>query len=378
MLHVENGQLINAQQEEVILRGVNLGGWLLQETWMCPLTGSESNSQTIEILTTRFGEEKASALLKSYAENYITQKDLQILSSLGCNCVRVPFWYRNFMDENYQFYSENPDEIYGFQLLDRLIEICQEEGIYIILDLHGAPGGQSSDHSTGAVGSCLLYSDEQAQEATVQLWTAIAQRYQDCSVIAAYDLLNEPMNNDTSTYPSLPAAGSSEAIAQTWKIYDLLYQAIRTVDQQHPIAVEGIWSTDCLPDPSLYGWENMIYELHLYDSQKEMIDYRISELTTVQKKYGVAVFVGEFNNGDQNQSYAYQKYKKAKLSFTMWNYKVGKGNLGNWGLYSSSDSIVDLLNDSYEEILEKWGKTLQTENYTLNQTVEAWIKRGMK
>lgn len=371
LLRVKNGELTDTTGRTVILHGVNLGGWLIQESWMCPVNGSECNLESWNLLEDRFGAEKAAALFESYADNYICEDDIKKIAELGCNCVRLPFWYRNFMREDGHFLSENPDEILGFRVIDRLLEWCGEYGIYVILDLHGAPGGQSTNHCCGSIGRCELYTSEDAQNATIRLWTAIARRYKDSPVIAAYDLLNEPMNNDGDA----PSAGSDEAIRLTNEMYDRLYRAIRAVDPAHVISVEGIWSTDCLPDPADYGWENMLYQLHLYDTSKIMIDYRVAELKKVRNRYGVAVYVGEFNNGDENQEYAYKAYCKAGISRTMWTYKVGRGNLGNWGLYSMNAKAPDLAADSYESILKYWGDSLQTKRYTQNSTVASYLKK---
>lgn len=370
-LRVQNSELTDEDGRVVVLHGVNLGGWMIQESWMCPVNGSDCNLDSWTLLESRFGSEKASALFESYTDNYIREDDIKKIAALGCNCVRLPFWYRNFMKEDGSFLSENPDEIPGFKIIDRLLDWCEQYGVYVILDLHGAPGGQSTNHCCGSVGRCDLYTDPNAKDATVRLWTAIAERYKDRSAVAAYDLLNEPMNNDGDA----PSAGSAEAIRLTNEVYDLLYKAIRKVDFAHVISVEGIWSTDCLPDPADYGWENMLYQLHLYDTSKFMIDYRIAELKNVQKKYGVAVYVGEFNNGDENQEYAYEAYSKAGISRTMWTYKVGRSNLGNWGLYSADVKAPDLANDSYENILKYWGASLCTVRFSQNSTVSGYLKK---
>lgn len=371
ILTVREGYLYNGQGKKVILHGVNLGGWLLQESWMCPVDGSDCHLDSLTLLTERFGTEKAEALFASYVENYITREDVQRIAALGCNCVRLPFWYRNFMNEDGTFLTDDPDENPGFRAVDRLIGWCRDEGVYVILDMHGAPGGQSTNHCTGGIGRWELFTSPAAREAAGRLWEAIARRYRDEPTVAAYDLLNEPMNNDAPA----PAAGSPQAVSMTVEMYDYLYKCIRAVDTRHPITVEGVWSGDCLPDPASLGWENMIYQLHLYDSAKSMIDYRVNELKTLRDKYGVAVYVGEFNNSDENQTYAYRAYRAASLSRTMWNYKVGRGDLGNWGVYATSRPAADLANDPYEVLLEKWGEALRTEHYTENKTVAGWLKQ---
>ncbi len=373
----KDGLLYNKKGDEVVLCGINLGGWLLQETWMCPVVGSECNLDSIHLLESRgFTDQQIATLFQTYADNYITRRDVQNIAALGMNCIRLPFWYRNFMDDDLQFYTENPDDNPGFILLDRLIGWAREENLYVILDLHGAPGGQSTNHCCGTLNKNELYTVEANLAATERLWTAIASRYKDSGTVAAYDLLNEPMNNDTAL-PNGWAAGSETALSYTHMAYDRLYKAVRAVDPAHMISVEGIWSGSCLPDPALYGWENMLYQMHLYDSDKIMIAYRVSELLQLRKDYKVAIYVGEFNNGDQQYTYALDLYRKNKISRTAWTYKVSYGNLGNWSLYRSDIPAADLANDSYQEILDKWSDPLRTtsKGWSVNTTLRTWLKK---
>ena len=99
--------------------------------------------------------------MRLYQDLFIREEDIAQIEKLGFNCVRVPFWYRNFMQEDGSWLTENTDENPGFQKLDWLIETCRQHGIYVILDLHGAPGGQSMNHSTGKAGRNLLYTVEE-------------------------------------------------------------------------------------------------------------------------------------------------------------------------------------------------------------------------
>ncbi len=375
MLRVNGeGYLENGEGRSIVLKGVNLGGWLLQESWMCAVVGSESNAETLRTLKERgFTDEQIKTLYESYIKNFITEKDIKAIADMGLNCIRVPFWYRNFMKGDCTFYSENSDDNFGFQILDSVISWARKYKIYVILDMHGAPGGQSTDHSTGDIGHNMLYTDEQYLLAAEKLWREIANRYKNEEYVAAYDILNEPMNNN-SVFENGWAAGSSEAVSHTLRVYDRLIKAVRSVDKNHIITVEGIWSTSVLPDPEEYGWENMMYQLHIYDSSTEMIDYRAKELFDVRQKYKVAAYVGEFNNGDQNQMYAYGRYNRLKLSWTAWTYKASKGDLGNWSLFYKDAECADIKNDTYEQILEKWGSALETENYSKNTTLDGWLR----
>lgn len=96
MLHTKGKKIYNKRGEEVILRGVNLGTWLIHESWMTPISNSDDNISTLNTLTERFGVEKAYELINIYEDNWITEYDLDRIVELGFNCVRVPFWFRNF------------------------------------------------------------------------------------------------------------------------------------------------------------------------------------------------------------------------------------------------------------------------------------------
>lgn len=368
ILSVQNGQLVTPDGEAVTLYGVNLGGWMLMETWMGVVSNYAEDwgyYDTLEVLESRFGAEKTAALVKLYEDHFITAEDIAQIERLGFNCVRVPFWYRNFMTEDGAWLAEDPAENPGFQRLDWLLEQCGQHGIYVILDLHGAPGGQSMNHCTGKAGRNLLYTGEDNLETAERLWKAIGARYQDNPVVAAYDLLNEPQNNGGYTGDTAWPAESAEAVSHTNAAYDRLYRAVRDEDGEHVVSLEGIWSTTVLPNPDEMGYENMLYQLHLYDTDRGMVNYRIQELVTARKDWGVAVLVGEFNN-QKLERYACEQYRKNQIGYIKWTYKtVNTGD--NWGLYNGSVQRVNIKTASYEEIADCFENRLHTENFILNE-----------
>ena len=92
-LHTQGETLVNANGEEVRLRGVNLGGWLIQEDWFCPAdNGKRGDHWTLETLIARFGTERAYELYNIYWDNWITEYDFAQIAEMGFNCVRIPFW----------------------------------------------------------------------------------------------------------------------------------------------------------------------------------------------------------------------------------------------------------------------------------------------
>ena len=319
---------------------------------------------TLEVLLDRFGEEKTAEIVKTFEENFITEEDIAQIEKFGFNCVRVPFWYRNFMTEDLEWFAENHNDNKGFQKLDWLIETCEKYGIYVLLDLHGAPGGQSKNHCTGKAGRNELYENENMLNATIELWCAIANRYKDNQTVCAYDLLNEPQNNGGYDGNYNWAAESEDAVSRTNKAYDNIYKAIREIDKNHIISFEGVWSTTILPNPQEMGYENMLYQLHLYDSEKGMIRYRVDELKTARKDWGVAVVVGEYNN-HECEAYAQKKYEKNDISRIKWTYKTYNAGT-TWGIFNKDVERIDIKTASYEEIITFIIENTKTQSFNFN------------
>ena len=361
-LTVSGSNLVNRDGEAVILRGVNLGGWLLQESWMCPVTGTNGewgNLDTIEAFKANgLSEAQIQRLFDTYQENWITETDLDIIAATGANCIRVPFWYRNFMlNEAGDWIDDDLNVNPGFKRLDWIIQQAGARGMYVILDLHGAPGGQSMNHSTGTVGRNDLYTSEECRATMKKLWVAIAQRYKDNPTVAAYDIMNEPQNNDGfEEKEHYVSPWDSAAWAQTNGVYREMVAAIRAIDSERVISVEGIWRITNLPDPRKEGWTNMLYQVHLYDDTKEF-NKLAKKSASYGKAHGVAVIVGEFSNMD-----GFEICEKYGIGWTSWTYKGGKGANGNWFWYYGSPEPVDPTADDFNTALEKWGAALRTEN----------------
>lgn len=361
-LTVNGSKLVNRNDETVLLRGVNLGGWMIQENWMCPITGADGewgNLDTIEAMEgAGYTEAQIRRLFDTYQDNWITEADLDIIADTGANCVRVPFWYRNFMtDEAGTWIDDDPDKNPGFKRLDWIVEQAGKRGMYVIFDLHGAPGGQSMNHSCGTVGRNDLYSSETCRTAMKKLWVAIAERYKGEPTIAAYDLLNEPQNNDGfENAEHYVSPWDAAAWEQANSVYREMVDAIREVDADRVLSVEGIWRITNLPDPEAEGWTNMLYQIHLYDDTKQFKSLA-KDAAKYAKAHNVAVLVGEFSNMD-----GIDLCEKNGISWTTWTYKGGKGENGSWFWYYGSPTPLSPNTDDFDTALQKWGAALRTEN----------------
>lgn len=358
------GSLIyDENNNPVTLRGTNLGGWLVWEAWMSPFTGADDSMGVIDKLYSRFGKEAADEIIKSFRDNYITETDFDTIKSMGFNCIRLPFWYQNL--------ETGTDGEYDFTRLDFAVEMCKERGIYVILDCHGLPGFQSIAHHCGKTNDCRLYDKTEEGEhyrtESVKLWQAVAEHYKDNPVIAAYDLMNEPMCDFKENQ-------DDEAM---WSVYDLLYKAVREVDGKHIAIMEAIWDFTHLPDPAKYGWQNVMYELHSYDPTNDA--YRTIIRNAKLRGYCVPIYDGEFHPSSEKAEWSYilNLFNNNNVSWTTWTYK-GYCSWGSsdWFMYGTDDRsiCVDLDNDSYETIMRKWGEKLRTENCRTMGPVDTFME----
>lgn len=362
-----NGKVLKnnyGQGDTVYLRGTNAGGYMLQEFWLTPTdytTNVTDQTDLINTLTNRFGSDAAKTLINTYESNYWKESDFDTCASLGINCIRLPIWYRNFVDENNNWYSN------AFDRVDWFVEQAGKRGIYVIIDMHGAYGSQNgSDHSgvdggNNKKGASEFFFGSNAasnQEKYYQMWEKIAEHYNSNPVVAGYDLLNEPYNE----YRYNSGYSDDQLHSWLWNIYDNAYKRIRAKDPTHVIIMEATWEPTDLPNPDTYGWENVMYEYHnyLYDDYENANGQQIANM---QKRinninsanYNVPSYMGEFSyfNSPSTWEQGLKLLNDSGLNWTSWTYKC-VSTYGNWGLVNQSVSSVNAESDSYDTILSKW------------------------
>lgn len=372
--------------EIVQLKGTNAGGYLFQEFWLSvtnATTNVKAEEDVYSVLTERFGKDKMLELIDIYQDNYWTEEDFDYCKDLGMNCIRLPFWYRNLVDENGEFYED------CFERMDWFVKEAAERQIYVILDFHGAPGSQNgSDHSgkdggDNKEGASEFFYGESAkdnQELFYRIWEEIAEHYKDEPWVAGYDLLNEPY----CTYRYNSSKSADELHKELWDIYDIAYQRIRVIDPDHLVIMEATWDPVDLPDPETYSWENVMYEYHnyLYDDYDNAAGQQIANM---QKKlnaitsanYNVPSYMGEFayfNNLDAWDE-GIRLLNDCGINWTTWTYKV-ISEYGNWGIRNQKNQGVNLETYDYDAIANAWSKVGEsTENTGLVKVLEKYFKK---
>jgi aryl-phospho-beta-D-glucosidase BglC (GH1 family) len=356
-LKAQGTKIVDTRGNTVRLRGINLGGWLVEEMWMQPFVtrppAAAGNGAAFEevkdnltlwrTIEKRLGADAVGRVRTAFRNAWLDESDFDRIKAAGFNCVRLPFLAA---------LAEEPD---GLEWLDKAIAWAEKRDIYVILDMHGAPGSQSKDHHSGETGRNEFYKKSENVEKGAALWKKLAERYKGRSVVAGYDLLNEPMGSPNAATMAV--------------VHDRLYRAIRSVDPDHLIFMEdGYKGAAAFPQPAAAGWTNVVYSFHFYGftsksplDQVEKTKWAVDEAHKLQMTYGVPVYLGEFNqepHGTRDtMNNLLQQMTRNDWAFSIWTYKivVAGGNKSMWGYYRNPKPVdaINPFTDTEAQMIEK-------------------------
>lgn len=394
--------LYDANGDRFEIKGINYGNLFISEGWMTVNSigaaykkdGSfeRVNDQGIveeyveiyqedmdAIFAERFTDEQIKALNDAFISSYCTEEDFRLISDTGLNTVRLPVYYRTFLNthDRYRLTDEelcamNFDDIeLDFEKVDMFIEYAEKYNLKVILDMHGVMGGQSGFEHCGTK-DMDFWKTEDNIVFMCNLWRAIAKHYATdrsdlASTILAYDLVNEPTKRtDLGTGPL------------QWQVMDRLYEAVREVDDCHVVSIEGVWYPISLPDPADYGWENVLYQYHFYNWNHDKgisneLFYSLMFLLYSQTDYDVPKFVGEFNFFSDKDSWAkyLTQYDNLGWGWTVWSFKiVSVGWWDNsWGIVVNK---LDLKNDVANTPIEEYELKLDLRTASYEEIMSVW------
>ena len=450
-LETNGTKIVNQKGEEVILRGYNIGLWLSRSFWGLPIA-MENNADSnfryspvnnlqieYELFTNpNLTEEQIAELNNLFYSNQITETDIQNIVDTGANHVRVPLEWSFFMMPEYDPSKEkiyNADyNNYGvlsyvdttldtaseeaknflserMEYLKWIVEECGKRGMYVIFDIHIAPGGLNGG---GFREKAYFFENSTAGEerraCLLRIWEKIAETFKNNPTVAGYDIVNEPGSfSNNVNYVSVI------------EFYDQVYDSIREIEKdctnKHIIIMEGKvksysnsnvsivknYNHGALPNPSDMGWENVVYSKHDYffnfrnapedegmlaewqkdnpdiDTMKARIYNSIQETLETMEAYKIPIWVGEFSchgyyndtNGnvvgtfqDENGTtfpinkeytediwnYQIQQYEANKINYAVWNYKACWSQYFGVMYYGRKIDRVNLNTATYDEI----------------------------
>lgn len=224
------------------------------------------------------------------------------------NSIRIPFNYRLFTNENYMGAN---DASRGFIYLDKVINWCKKENLYIILDMHCAPGGQTGDNIDDSNGYPFLFEDAESQSLCIDIWKSIAARYKNESIIIGYDLLNEPIAHYFDKDKLNPLLEP---------LYKRITAAVRTVDKNHLIFLGGAqWDSNFEPFGKPFD-SKLVYTFHKYwtPPTREVI----KDYLDFSDKYNVPLYCGETGENEDAWVETFRKMLDSNnIGWHFWPYK---------------------------------------------------------
>ncbi|KAK6543587.1 hypothetical protein TWF694_000330 [Orbilia ellipsospora] len=246
-----------------VIRGVNLGGLFIMEPWM---QWSQWSSMGCGAYQSEFdcvmnmGQAKANAAFQNHWATWISEPDFQEMVSYGINTVRIPVGY--WMLESLVYADSEHFPQGGLPHLENILKLAKKYNLYVILDLHGAPGAQIPKNAfTGQYAPAAgFYVDYQYNRA-IQFLTFLAQQiYTNPTVYGAIgmiELLNEPL-----TYtPEVTATLITQFYPQAWKAVRNYETALNIPKSKrlHIMFMDDLWGsgnpTANLPDTDMSAFD---------------------------------------------------------------------------------------------------------------------------
>ena len=364
-LKTSGKKIIDQTGNEVILRGMGLGGWMLQEPYMMEMSGFATTQWQIKAkIQALIGADNTTAFYDAWHANHCTKKDIDSLAAWGFNSVRLPMHYNLFTlpIEEEPVPGTQTWLTQGFTMTDSLIKWCSARHIYVILDLHAAPGGQGRDVAIcdGDPAKPSLWENDANKLKTIALWRKLAERYANEPWVGGYDLLNETNWNFTS---GANQNGCSETTnAPLRQLLIDITNAIRQVDANHIIIIEGnCWGNN-------YGgifpaWDNnMVVSFHKYWSYNDQNS--IQGMLNIRNQYSIPLWLGE--SGENSNPWFTEAIRLVESNGIGWA----------WWPLKKINSVVNPMTikktPEYQTLLDYWNNggttpTVGFATYTLMQ-----------
>jgi len=352
--------IVNENQDTILLRGMGLGGWMVQEGYMLQTAGFANPQHqiraTIEAL---IGTTNTDLFYEAWLDNHVQKADIDSLKSWGFNSVRLPMHYNLFTlpIEEEPIAGENTWLTKGFELTDSLISWCRQNEMYVILDLHAAPGGQGYDEGISDYDTTKpsLWESQENRNKTVALWKNLAERYANEQWVAGYDLINEP-NWD------LPGGIALK------NLYKEITDSIRTVDSRHILFIEGNWFANDFTGLTPPWDNNLVYSPHKYWSTND--EATMQWVIDLRNTYNVPLYLGE--SGENSNVWfrdAIHLLEDLNIGWAWWPMKK---------IESISGPLSVVKTDDYQTLLDYWSGNGSTPSSAFATNTLMEITEGLR
>lgn len=338
-----------------MLKGVNLGNWLVLEKWMSPGLFDGTAAEDEVHLWRDLSETAARERFKVHRDTWVHERDFVYLAANGVELIRIPVPYFIFGDV--------PPYIGCIEYLDQAFDWAERHGQKVLIDLHTVPGSQNGFDNGGICGVCTFHRKPENVEFALTVLERLAARYRDHSSLWGVQVLNEPISQELwdavdipTRYPAVDpeeAAGSEPVPTEFLKrFYRDAYRRIRAAAPAATVVFhDGFRLKEWKGFFTAPDFENVVLDTHLYlmeltwtQGDHELDGY----LAHVADRFApaireaakdVPVMIGEWCldtaakeasvlTGDERRSY-FRRIAEAQLrawepaiAWTYWSYKL--------------------------------------------------------
>lgn len=344
-LKVKDREIVDASGQPFLLKGMGFGGWMLQEGYMFAIPANGAQYAIKERIANLTSEEYANRFYDIWLDNFITKADVDSIAAWGFNSIRLPMHYNLYTLP----IELEPDTLTntwlerGFALTDSLLVWCKANNLYLIPDLHAAPGGQGRDYNIcdGHPDLPKLWESEQNKRKTVAFWRKFAERYKDEPAIAGYDLINEP----NWAFDGKNINGiDCKLNVPLWDLYKRITAAIRAVDKNHIIFIEGnSWANNFNGFPGKWD-DNMALSFHKYWNSTKPSS--LNNFIALSKKHNMPLWCGESGeNSNKWYTECIRLLEDHGIGYALWTQK--KINVRN-------NPFLIIKPQGYDDIIKYW------------------------
>jgi glucan endo-1,6-beta-glucosidase len=194
------------------IRGANLGSLFILEDWLAndvmSAWGCNANSE-FDCVSSLKDQSKANSLFQEHWNSWISADDLKQMAEYGLNTVRIPvgYWFLESIVDSSEHFPQG-----GEKYLDQVVGWAKDAGLYVIIDLHGAPGAQATDAFTGQLNPSPGFFDDYNYGRAYQWleWMTEKIHKNDAySTVGMLELVNEPVRIFDDKYPNAQAQTDS-------------------------------------------------------------------------------------------------------------------------------------------------------------------------
>jgi endoglucanase len=347
-LKADGKRIVDESGNNVLLRGMGLGGWMLQEGYMLRVEGIGQQQHVIrKNIADLVGTKKADAFYDAWLANHTRKVDIDSMSRWGFNSIRLAMHYNLYTlpVEKEPVAGQNTWLEKGFAMTDSLLNWCKANKMYLILDLHAAPGGQGNDLNISDRDPSLpsLWQSDANKQKMIALWRKLAERYVNEPWIAAYDIINEP-NWGFEKADDKNGCNEDKNAPLRMLMMDIT-KAIREIDKKHIIIIEGnCWGNNYRGVFPLWD-KNIVVSFHKYWSFNN--EATIEGPLDIREQNNVPIWLGE--SGENSNAWyrdAIRLVEQNNIGWAWWPLK----KLG------ANNPLQVKMPVDYQKVLDYWAE----------------------